>query len=136
MINILILFASHCFGDFAFQSDFLTKWKSKDIYILLAHCAIYTVAVAFGFLIVGLNKGIVSNIDWDWVFGVLFYSHFIIDLIKCKFRNKLYNGKEVEVDIDFMCMSGDDVICRKDHLLFYCDALLHCLIILALYMSI
>lgn len=134
MINLLILFASHCFGDFAFQGDFITKWKGRSLLILLAHCAIYTVTVGFGMVLVGINDGILARMDWEWILGILFYTHFIIDLIKCKFRTKLYNGNETEIDVDFNCT--DDLLRKRDCLLFVVDQFIHCLIILALYMSI
>jgi hypothetical protein len=133
IINLLILFASHCYADFPCQGEFVTRTKTKDIYMLLVHCAIYTVAVAFGFFLVAFSNGTLSHMDWSWTMAVLFYSHFIIDLIKCRFRNKLHNGKVSEIDVDFD--AEDDELREKDILLFYADQFMHVCIIFSLYMS-
>ena len=73
------------------------------------------------------------NTDWNLVISIVFYSHFIIDLIKCRFRNKLYKGKEIEIDVDFDC--EDEELRKHDIFLLYIDQILHVAIIMALYTS-
>lgn len=132
LMSILFLFAAHCIADFGVQSDFVVKNKSKDYYMLLVHCAIYAVIVAIGFLVVEWKDRL--NPDWNLVISVVFYSHFIIDLIKCRFRKKIYNGKEVEIDVDFDC--EDEELRKQDVFVMYIDQILHVAVIMALYSSL
>jgi hypothetical protein len=132
LMSFLFLFAAHCIADFGIQSDFVVKNKSKDYYMLLVHCAIYTVVVAIGFLVIQFKDGV--NIDWDWVISIILYSHFIIDFIKCRFRRKLYSNKEIEVDVYYDC--EDQELRKRDVGLLWVDQLLHVAIIFAIYTSI
>ena len=134
MIDILILFTSHCIADFPMQGEFITKWKSKSIYVLLCHCAIYTLTVLFGLYVVTLRHGVpYTNVDWSFLASLLFYTHFIIDYIKCSYRTKLYDKNEIDIDVDFDGREQvDPEIWKRDKLIFYADQISHIVIVMAI----
>ena len=132
MIDILVIFVAHCLADFPMQGEFITKWKSKSIYILLCHCAIYTVTVMTGMLLISLKSDPYA-VDWKFIASVLFYTHFIIDYIKCNYRTKLYNNHEIDTDVDFDgSQQTDPEVWKRDKVIFYTDQILHLAIAISL----
>ena len=41
-VGLFCLFFAHCIADFSLQSDFIAEYKSKDLWVLVVHCIIYT----------------------------------------------------------------------------------------------
>lgn len=75
--TILILLMCHCIGDYVLQIDFLAKTKGSNLYHLFVHCILYLVPFAMVF-------------GTDWRLGILFVSHFIIDILKAKYQKINY----------------------------------------------
>jgi len=133
MMDILIIFAAHCIADFPMQGGFVSKNKSKSFYILLCHCAIYTFFMIGGICLVAHLHGVLHTVDWNFVLAILFYSHFIIDYIKCRYRTHLYNGDEIDVDVDMDGRQQKDYkIWKKDKLVFYYDQIAHLVVAYAI----
>lgn len=115
MVDVFIVFAMHCIADFPMQGEYLANAKLKSIYVLLCHCAIYTLLMAIGLGGIAYTHGIAKDVNWSFVLMLLFYSHFAIDYVKCRFQLKLPVEKEDE----------DRRIREKRMVLFYCDQALH-----------
>ena len=80
MLELLLwVIGAHFIGDYAMQSDWMAKNKGKSIYVMIAHCAIYTVVCAIPFEMFGACI--------PWVMGIIFITHFFSDYLKC---NNLY----------------------------------------------
>lgn len=77
MTNCLLLVMCHCIGDYVLQSDFLAKTKGTNLYHLFVHCVLYLVPFSIVFGV-------------DWKLGILFVSHFIIDILKAKYQKIIY----------------------------------------------
>lgn len=82
MTNCFLLVMCHCIGDYVLQTDFLAKTKGTNLYHLFVHCVLYLVPFA---IIFGV----------DWKLGVLFISHFIIDILKAKYQKIRYVTDQV-----------------------------------------
>ena len=82
MTNCLLLMMCHCVGDYVLQIDFIAKTKGTNLYHLFVHCVLYLVPFA-----------IVFGVDWH--IGVLLISHFIIDMLKAKFKKISYVTDQV-----------------------------------------
>lgn len=82
MMNCLLLVMCHCIGDYVLQNDFLAKTKGTNLYHLFVHCVLYLVPFAIVFGV-------------DWKLGVLFISHFIIDILKAKYQKIIYVTDQV-----------------------------------------
>lgn len=114
-MDTFIVFAMHCIADFPMQGEYLSKAKTKSIYVLFCHCAIYTLFMSIGFGGIAYMYGAVQGISWGYVLMLLFYSHFAIDYVKGYFEVKL----PVEVE------NEERRIREKRMMLFYCDQALH-----------
>ena len=67
--TIIILLTLHFISDFFLQSDKMALNKSKNAWVLLLHCIIYSIIF----------------IGFGWKFVILvFVSHFIIDFVSSK----------------------------------------------------
>lgn len=82
MTNCFLLVMCHCIGDYVLQIDFLAKTKGTNLYHLFVHCVLYLVPFAIVFGV-------------DWKLGVLFVSHFIIDILKAKYQKIRYATDQV-----------------------------------------
>ena len=82
MTNCFLLVMCHCIGDYVLQTDFLAKTKGTNLYHLFVHCVLYLVPFAIVFGV-------------DWKLGVLFVSHFIIDILKAKYQKIRYVTDQV-----------------------------------------
>ena len=126
---LFVLFAAHCIGDYPLQGEFLAQFKSKSIFVLLCHCTIYTAVIMIGFWVLGLQHiGDIHmwsiNVYTDFMF-VIFLTHFVIDKIKCIYRDaisKEFNGNMNHPDAH-----------KEDVLGFYVDQFLHCLVLIIIY---
>lgn len=113
-VSLVLLFGVHCVADFPLQNEFIEKYKGTSDYILLCHCAIYTLTVIIGLYFTSLFSQVdVSN--WCTIVAIIFFSHVIIDKWKCS---------HVQDPED----RDDD-----DHHLFFIDQLLHVMILYAIY---
>ncbi len=75
-----VLFA-HCIGDFALQTEYIVKNKGKWTGFLVAHCFIYMGCMAVAFKYVGWYS--------DALMLYFFFTHLIIDSLKCRFISHL-----------------------------------------------
>jgi len=82
-VDILILIASHLVGDYVLQNDFLATNKGGNSFILFVHSALWTLAVAIGFYVIGIELGIIAVL-------YLVITHMIIDKMKCQIEDKTY----------------------------------------------
>jgi len=88
----------HWVTDFVFQSDAMALQKSENNWVLGKHCLVYSLPIAFPFLIFGLLKALV-------VFVVFFLTHFSIDYVTARLNKKFWlNNKRHE----FFVMIGFD----------------------------
>ena len=71
---ILWIILAHYLADYPLQGSFLATTKGKYLYSLFAHCAIYSLFVAFCLDLMGLFA--------IWKVAVLFISHMLIDYWK------------------------------------------------------
>lgn len=79
---IFTLVACHMIGDYVLQTDFIAKSKGENLYHLFVHCILYCVpfALAFGF---------------DCRIGLIFITHFIIDICKAKYNKINYTQDQI-----------------------------------------
>ena len=69
------LIFGHFIGDWALQSAWLATEKSKNWFVMLAHCMIWTACVCIALEYIG------AYAQWKWIF--LCIGHLVADLIKC-----------------------------------------------------
>ena len=71
--TIIILIMCHLVGDYILQSNFIATTKDENLYHLFVHCVLYILPfiIYFGF---------------TWQAIVVFISHFIIDISKCRYH--------------------------------------------------
>ena len=81
MTYIILLILAHYIGDYALQNSYIAAFKSKDNYVLFAHCAIWTFVMTVVSNWIGLVD-IHSSSDIIIVVFVLLIPHIIIDYIK------------------------------------------------------
>lgn len=89
IISFFILLAAHAFGDFAFQSNYLAKYKAESKYLLFIHCIVYTTMCLCGYYLIGILLHAYLHIKMCIFiyFGlIILISHFIIDYLKCAYR--------------------------------------------------
>lgn len=122
MVDAFVVFAMHCLADFPMQGEYLARTKSKSFYVLLCHCAIYTLIMTIGFRMVADIRELGPGIDWDFVIMLLFYSHLIVDFIKGHFEAKLPLEKEDE----------DKRIWKRRMMLLYFDQATHLVVAYAI----
>ena len=90
-----ILASAHCIGDYPMQSEFLSKYKSKNCFVLVVHCVIYTAFICIGFsLALYLYNRSLTNEALMVLFYYILITHVVIDTVKCLFRNYLYKKNE------------------------------------------
>ena len=117
--GILLLFALHCIGDYPLQGDFIAVNKGKNRYVLCVHCAIYTLCILVGFLVIALIEG--YKIEFGPVISavvILFLTHMLIDKWKCECRTAIYSDTTL----------SDGQREAKDCIYFYWDQILHMII--------
>jgi len=74
-------------GDYAFQSDFLAKWKSKSWYVLFVHSFIWTMCIWYVLCEFRIN-------EW-WQFFFLLIGHMLMDAWKCRGMYKRWNISDI-----------------------------------------
>lgn len=120
-VGLFCLFFAHCIADFSLQSDFIAEYKSKDLWVLVVHCIIYT---GFIMLAVLIMDPIINSSTLLFCVGVpIFLSHFIIDSWKVKSRLSLNLNDETDRNIEAF---------REDKRLFHIDQILHLVILVVL----
>lgn len=85
---ILNLILCHLIGDYFLQNDFIANTKGKNLYHLFIHCVLYS-----------LPFYILFNYDYRLIF--IFISHFIIDLLKSKYKKINYVTDQI---IHYICL--------------------------------
>jgi hypothetical protein len=120
----LVMFGFHCLADYPLQGEFLAVNKSKNLFVLLCHCATYAIVVTLGFLFLDYKSSFVLD-NWLVVYIVLFASHILIDITKCNVR------KQIQKEYPDLNVEG-----TKGHKLdvkaYYIDQAAHMVIILIL----
>lgn len=100
------LFVAHFVGDFALQTSFMSEYKSKLLWVMFAHCFIWTGVVLIPVKLFGFP------ITWQ-VVSFLFFVRFIIDM-----------GKMWAFDFLEIILVNDEID-RAKKALFYLDQLCH-----------
>lgn len=77
MSAIMVLLA-HYLGDYGLQTDYMAEHKGRDWYVLFAHAAVWTFAVASAALFTGLH---VTPLV---VVVILLVPHMLIDMVKAR----------------------------------------------------
>lgn len=134
MVSLFILWASHCIGDYPLQGEFLARFKSENVLVLLCHCTIYTACILLG-IGIAINLGL-----WEVTVplpeALLMYtmiimaSHLIIDYIKCDYRKHL-KAKYPDLDTN---PEGEGH--RLDVLGYYYDQLAHLIVLVMIMFAI
>lgn len=74
---ILMLVLCHLVGDYVLQIDYIAKTKGSNIYHLIVHCLLYCLPLYICFGLV-------------WQLIVVLVTHFIIDILKAKYKKINY----------------------------------------------
>lgn len=126
LFPIFVMVSAHCIGDYPLQGEFLGTYKSKNNFILLVHCFIYSACIMVGYWVLHIN-GLLQNLitldQYTFMFLVLLVSHFFIDKYKCVERDKL------EKEYGNM---NDPTAHSLDINLFYFDQAMHFVFILVI----
>ncbi len=80
LTTLLTIIWLHFIADFILQSSYMAMNKSKNIFVLLYHCSVYTIP----FLIFGYKYALIN--------GCL---HFLIDIWTSKTTSYLYSIKKI-----------------------------------------
>ena len=119
LFPIFVILSAHCIGDYPLQGEFLGTYKSKNNFILLVHCFIYSASIMVGYWVLHINGFLQSLITLDqytFIFMMLLISHFYIDKYKCVERDRL---EKAYGDMN------DPVVHKLDLKLFYLDQAMH-----------
>ena len=120
----LVMFGFHCLADYPLQGEFLAVNKSKNLFVLLCHCATYAIVVTLGFLFLDYKSSFVLD-NWLVVYIVLFASHILIDITKCNVRKQIQKDYP---DLNVEGTKGHKIDVRT----YYIDQAAHMVIILIL----
>lgn len=115
--NFLYLLFTHFMADFAFQSDFMSKFKYRLPYVMFVHCFIWTFALYAMSDLLDMNVSL-----FIWIF--MFVIHYSADWGKCYTLEKKYTD-------------SNGVLCEKSHTgeikrLFYIDQATHIIQVLTI----
>lgn len=120
-IGLFWLLFAHCMADFAFQSGFIAEYKSKDLWVLVVHCIIYTGCVMFAAVFI---SPFISASTLILGVGIpIFLSHFIVDAWKVKAR--------MQIGIDDEPVSDNEAF-KEDQRIFHMDQVIHITILIVL----
>lgn len=75
MQQLLLALAAHFVGDFDFQGKWMAEKKGKSLEVNFYHVATYTAV----FVLINIGLSLLS-------LGIIFVTHFIIDLLKERWR--------------------------------------------------
>lgn len=78
MIGLGIILA-HLFGDYILQNDYLANEKTKRFEPALIHAALYTLAYAGLFVLLGIRDDSASLPGALWALGIIGVTHLFID---------------------------------------------------------
>ena len=97
MIGELFMFLVfvHFVADFAFQSEFMAKYKQESWFVMFVHCIIWTGSIVLALM---WYKGFshVKEIAW-WIPGFLLYAgHYFSDSSKCSFIKTEWGKKHIK----------------------------------------
>lgn len=120
----LVMFGFHCLADYPLQGEFLAVNKSKNLFVLLCHCATYAIVVTLGFLFLDYKSTFTLD-NWIVTYIVLFASHILIDITKCNIRKQI---QQEYPDLNVEGTKGHKIDVRT----YYIDQAAHMIIILIL----
>ena len=80
--EVIFLVRCHMIGDYVLQNDFIAKTKGENWYHLFVHSILYCVPFIVVF---GIN----------YMFGILFLSHIIIDSLKARYNKINYTQDQL-----------------------------------------
>lgn len=83
--NFGYLMFTHFMADFAFQSDFMSKYKYKLPYVMAVHCFIWT------FALYAMSDLLSISVPAE-LWAPMFTVHAITDWDKCRRIDKKYNN--------------------------------------------
>lgn len=75
--KLYILLVCHMIGDYVLQTDFLAKTKGENDWHLAVHCFLYSLPF---YIYCGM----------DWRLCMLICMHFIIDMLKARYKSINY----------------------------------------------
>lgn len=74
----VMLVGAHAIGDYALQSEYIAREKTRDLYVLFIHATIWTFTVAMTGYVIGLPINLVHILFILWV------PHFVMDYLKAQ----------------------------------------------------
>lgn len=89
-VELCIALTAHWVADFVFQSDRVGKNKSKSVYILTEHVAVYTAVLMVLCLPIAFIHDM-SVIGYSAFIAVNCVTHWLVDRITSTLRAKVYN---------------------------------------------
>lgn len=93
ILQLFWLLFAHLLGDFAFQQNWMIQQKMKDPWTMVAHCFIWTGAVAVALQFFGIL--------FLWKILFLFVGHLICDYCKHTIFDKLNDHLKNTIDQSF-----------------------------------
>ena len=90
MHPIYWLVAAHFIGDYVLQTEYIAREKCKNWYVMSVHCFLYSAAVLATFIWTGLIGSYSGFLSAENVFFILYFSHAILDNLKCHIFPKKY----------------------------------------------
>lgn len=113
MFTFIFLYFINLVLDYSFQTDFLSKYKQENDYVLFVHCAIWGIGISLALACIGLFA-------W-WKVIMLVVGHFVIDYWKCRGIYKKWPVRQ-EYD-DFFGNVKKPIL--SDYAAYYIDQALH-----------
>lgn len=74
----VMLVGAHAVGDYALQSEYIAREKTRDLYVLFIHATIWTFTIAMTGYLIGLS------ITLAHILLVLWLPHFVMDYLKAQ----------------------------------------------------
>lgn len=104
-LELIIIFITghlfHWIADFVLQSNSMASGKSKNSFILMDHCGLYSLIMTIWFVFfVSYNTS-----DWLGFTFLTFSIHFMVDFITSRINSFLWNEKRTH---DFFVSVGFD----------------------------
>ena len=92
----LLLIGAHAIGDYALQSEYIAREKTKSLYVLFIHAMIWTTVIVYMWAVCGYS------LNPYQILVILFIPHFIMDYCKAqsKWFPKLIKNPKVQLTID------------------------------------
>ena len=114
MMMIIWLLFAHWVADFVFQSDWMSKGKSKNNGILLTHCLTYGLVILFFIIVKNPSKLFYPMLIFSSVVAII---HFPVDYVTSRINAKFWAEKRVH--LFFVSIGFDQFIHGTTLILIY-----------------